>query len=106
MVLERGELDLEAPLLRRRVAREDVDDQGRAVEDLAVEELLEAALLVRRQLVVDDEDVEVVRRLLIDELGRAALAEIPDRVRLGAALEGAPNHGRPGRLGQGGKLRQ
>jgi hypothetical protein len=59
VVLERGELDLEPPLARLGVAREDVDDQRRSVEHLAVEQLLQAALLVRIELVVDDEHVEV-----------------------------------------------
>ena len=90
--------------MRRRVAREDVDDQRRSVEHLAVEQLLEAALLVRRQLVVDDEQVEVGGGLLVEELGRAALAEVPHRVRRRAALRGAADHDGPGRLGQGCEL--
>ena len=106
VVLERGQLDLQPALLRLRVAGEDVDDQRRSVEHLAVEQRLEAALLVRRQLVVDDEQVEVGGRLLVDQLGRAALAEVPHRIGLGTALGGAAHDGRPGRLGQGGELGQ
>ena len=104
MVLERGELDLQAALLRAGVTGEDVDDQRRSVQDLAVEQLLEAALLVRSQLVVDDQQVEVGGRLLVDQLGGSALAEVPHRIGCAAALEGAADHGRAGRLGQGGEL--
>ena len=104
VVLERGQLDLQAPLLRLRVASEDVDDQRRSIQHLAVQQLLEAALLVGCQLVVDDEHVEVGGRLLVDQLGGAALAEVPHRVGRAAALEGAAHHRRPGRLGQGGEL--
>ena len=56
VVLELGELDLEPPLAGAGVAGEDVEDQGAAVEDLAVGDLLEVPLLVRAQLVVDDEE--------------------------------------------------
>ena len=106
VVLERGQLDLQPSLAGRGMPGEDVDDQRRAVEHLAVEQLLEAALLVRRELVVDDEQVEVARRLLVQQLRRAALAEVPDRVGIGAALGGGAHDGGPGRLGQGGELRQ
>ena len=106
VVFERGQLDLQAPLARPCVPREDVDDQRRTVEHLAVEQRLEATLLVRGELVVDDEQVEVAGRLLVDQLRRAALAEVPHRVGIGAALVRAAHHGGPGRLGQGGELRQ
>ena len=44
-VFELGQLDLEAPLVRRRAAGEDIEDQRRAVDDLDVERALEVALL-------------------------------------------------------------
>ena len=81
VVLEPRQLHLEPPLLRPGALREDVDDQRRPIQHLAVEQTLEVPLLIRAQLVVDDEGVEVARRLLVDELGRAALAEVPERVR-------------------------
>ncbi len=74
VILERRQLDLEPPSRVFGVAGEDVDDQRRAIEDLAVEQLLEAALLVGAELVVDDEQVEVGGRLLVDQLGGATLA--------------------------------
>ena len=57
-VLELRELDLELAFPRARAAREDVEDQLRAIDDLAVERLLEVAQLRRRQLVVEDDDVD------------------------------------------------
>src|SRR5690348_5841701 len=47
VVLQAGQLDLQPPLVGTCALGEDVDDQRRAVEDLAVEQLLEVALLVR-----------------------------------------------------------
>ncbi len=106
MVLEGGQLDLQPALACGGVPGEDVDDQRAAVEHLAVEQLLQVALLVRTQLVVDDEQVEAARRLLVDELGRPALAEVPQRIGCRAALEGtADDHG-AGRLCQGTQLGQ
>ena len=81
VVFERGELDLQAAFLRAGVTGEDVDDQRRPVQHLAVEERLEAPLLVRGKLVVDDQEVEVGGSLLVDQLGGSALAEVPHRVR-------------------------
>ena len=101
-----GQLDLQAALARAGVAREDVEDQRRAVQHLAVEQLLEVALLVRRQLVVDDQQVEAAGCLLVDQLGRAALAEVPDRVRPLPALECAAHDRGTGGLRQGAQLRQ
>ena len=54
LVLELGELDLEAALVGLRMEREDVEDQPAAVDDLDVEQALERALLGGRQLVVGD----------------------------------------------------
>ena len=104
VVLQRGELDLEPALLGPRVAGEDVDDQRGAIEHLAVEELLEAALLVRLELVVDDEHVEVGRCALVHELGGAAAAEIPHGIRARPSLRRGAHHDGPCGLGQGAEL--
>ena len=58
-VLQLRELDLQLAFARPRAPREDVEDQLRAIDDLAVERLLEVAQLRRRQLVVEDDDVDV-----------------------------------------------
>jgi hypothetical protein len=56
-VFELGQLDLEAPLVGRRTAGEDVENQARPVDDLHVERALEIALLGWSQIVVDHDDV-------------------------------------------------
>ena len=98
LVLELGELDLEPALVGLGVEREDVEDQPAAVDDLDVEQLLERALLGRRQLVVGDEHVEAGLALGRDELLRLALADVPVRVDVAAVLPlGADDVGTRGR---------
>ena len=98
LVLELGELDLEAALVGLGVEREDVEDQPAAVDDLDVEQLLERALLGRRQLVVGDEHVEAGLALGRDELLRLALADVPVGVDVAAVLPlGADDLGAGGR---------
>ena len=105
VVLERGELDLEAALLCPGVAGEDVDDQRRAVQHLAVEQPLEAALLVRVQLVVHDQHVEVGYDLLVDHSAARPLPKHHTGSGLVASLDAAHDR-RAGRLGQRGELSQ
>ena len=98
LVLELGELDLEPALVGLGVEGEDVEDQPAAVDDLDVEQLLERALLGRRQLVVGDEHVEAGLALGRDELLRLALADVPVRVDVAPVLPlGADDLGTRGR---------
>ena len=57
-VLELRELDLQLAFPRSRAPREDVEDQLRAIDDLAIERLFEVAQLRRRELVVEDDEVD------------------------------------------------
>ncbi len=86
LVLELGELDLEAALVGLRVEREDVEDQPAPVDDLDLDELLERALLGRRELVVGDEQVEPGLALGGHEILGLALAHVPVRVDVAAVL--------------------
>jgi hypothetical protein len=52
-----GQLDLEAPLVRRRAAGEDIEDERRAIDDLDIECTLEIALLGGAEIVVDHDHV-------------------------------------------------
>jgi hypothetical protein len=61
-VLELRELDLQLALGRPRALREDVEDEGAPVDDLAAEGLLQVALLRGRQSVVEHDHVAVRRR--------------------------------------------
>src|SRR4051812_15148305 len=56
-VFELRQLDLEAPLVSRRAAGEDVEDERRAVDDFDVERALEVALLGRGEIVVNHDHV-------------------------------------------------
>ena len=106
LVLELGQLDLEAALVGLGVEGEDVEDQPAAVDDLDVEQLLEGALLGRRQLVVGDEDVEAGLALGRDEILGLALADVPVGVDVAAVLPfradhlGARGRGQVGELGE------
>ena len=51
---------------------EDVDDDARAVEHLRAGRALEVARLARRDLVVDDHDLRLRRRLRIGSVGGAS----------------------------------
>ena len=55
VVLELRELDLELALGAPRVLREDVEDQLGPVDDTQLERVLEASLLARVEVVVDDQ---------------------------------------------------
>ena len=106
LVFELGELDLEAALVGLGVQREDVEDQPAAVDDLDVEQLLQGALLARRELVVRDEHVEAGLALGRGELLRLALADVPVGVDVAAVLPLGADHLRPGGDGQVGELGQ
>src|SRR5690606_27903587 len=86
-VLELGELDLRLALLGLGVLGEDVEDQGRAVDDLDADDVLEAATLGRCELRVDDDGVGARGRDDVGELGRLARAEVRARVGVRASLE-------------------
>ena len=104
LILELGELDLEAPLVRLGVLGEDVEDEPAAVDDLDVEQALERLLLGRAQLIVGDEQVEAGLRLGRHELLRLALADVPVGIDMTAILPlGAHDLG-PRRRGEIGQL--
>ncbi len=92
LVLELGQLDLEAALVGLGVEREDVEDQPAAIDDLDVEQALERPLLGRRQLVVRDQEVEPGLALGRDELLRLALADVPVRIDVAAVLPLGADH--------------
>ena len=86
LILELGELDLQPAFVGLRVQGEDVEDQPASVDDLHPQEVLERALLGRRQLVVRDEEVEPGLALGGRELLRLALADVPVRIDVAAVL--------------------
>ncbi len=58
-VFQLRQLHLPLAFTRSRAAREDVEDQLRSIDDLALEPVLELAQLAGRQLVVEDDHVHV-----------------------------------------------
>ena len=58
-VLQLRQLDLQLAFARARAPREDVEDELRAIDDLAADRLFDVPQLRRRQLVVEDDDVDV-----------------------------------------------
>ena len=106
LVLELGQLDLEAALVGPGVLGEDVEDQPAAVDDLDVEEPLERLLLAGRELVVGDEEVEAGLALGRDELLGLALADVPVGIDVAAVLPlGADDLG-PGGRGEARRARR
>jgi hypothetical protein len=83
------ELDLELAFVAAGALREDVEDQGVAVEHAAADELLEVAFLARRERMVDEHHVAAgVGDDLADLLGLAAADEEP-----GFGAVATPRHG-------------
>jgi len=76
-VLQLRELDLQLAFVRARALREDVEDEARAIDDAALGELLEIALLNRRERAIDEDQVRIERLSLLGELlGLAGTYEI------------------------------
>ena len=74
-IIELGELDLEAALMGLGAAGEDIEDQSGAVDDEHAEFGLEVALLGRRQLGIDEDEIVVQRLAQVANLGQLALAD-------------------------------
>ncbi len=80
-----------------RVQREDVEDDGSAVEHAPLELVLERALLARAQRIVDHDDVGVLVLDELPELVDLAGAQVRRRVRIDAALHDDARGLHPGR---------
>ena len=79
-VLELGELDLELALGRVGVLGEDVEDDGRAVDDAHLERVLEGPLLAWRELVVAHDHLGFGLAHELAKLVDLARAEVRARV--------------------------
>jgi hypothetical protein len=103
-VLELRQLDLQPPLVRLGAAREDIKDQRRAVDDHDVELAFEVALLGRRQLAVDHD--QVIAQLLAQplDLVELALPDVGRRVRVAKPLGHRADDLNVDGLGEAGEL--
>ena len=103
-VLELGDLDLEPGRGGRRPAREDVEDQLAAIDDLALDGELQRADLGRCQLVVEDHEGRAGHLREVGELLDLSLAEIGLARRLATLLHELADDRGAGRLREGPKL--
>jgi hypothetical protein len=74
-MLELSQLDLQLALSRARALREDVENEGGAIEDLAVEDLLQIAALGRRKLVIKNDGIDVGAPAMLGKLIGLAFAD-------------------------------
>lgn len=86
LVFQMGKLDLQYAFARRSTGTEDIENEARTVENLAVHRLFEIALLAWRELGIDDHDLHVV---LFHHLGK--LLDLP------LAKQGGRAHGPDGK---------
>src|SRR5690606_9784636 len=105
-VLELRELDLRLALAGLRVLREDVEDHGRAVDDLDLDDVLERAPLAGRELGVCDDGVGALRDDDLAELFRLAAPDVRRGAGVRAALQHAVEHDGTRRLGKRRELAQ
>ena len=93
-------LDLQPALLRAGSLGEDVEDQLSAVDHLDLELALQVALLPRRQLLVEDQQVEV--GLMLERVQRLDLTFADEQGRIGLLppLGVGADHHDPGGSGQ------
>ena len=105
-IRELRQLDLELAFAGPRALREDVEDQGRPVDDLDADGLGDVALLDRRQRIVGDEEVRALRLRQRADLLDLAAPEIERRRRRRTLLDdpcrdlGACRHDERGQLVQ------
>ena len=83
---------------------EDVEDQGRPVDDLDLDDVLKSAPLARAELTVADHRVGAFGNDDVTQLDRFARPQEGAAVRLVATLDQPGEHERAGGLGKGGQL--
>ena len=105
-VLELGQLDLRLALAALGVLAEDVEDHGRAVDDLDLHDVLERTTLAGGEFGVGDDRVGADGRDDVAELLCLAAPDVGRRVGMGPALQDGVEHHGTGGLGERGELAQ
>ena len=103
-VLELRQLDLHVGRARARVAGEDVEDDGAAVEDAHLRELLEVAHLGGGQVVVEEDHGRPAGLRQLAQLVGLSFADVVGGVDAGARLQHLIGHGQGCGVGQPGEL--
>ena len=103
-VFQLRELHLQLAFARPRAAREDVEDELRAIDDLAADLLLDLPQLRRRQLVVEDDDVDVGLGADAASVGILPAPRNVDGSGFGPLLQHAQDDLGAGGLGEAGEL--
>jgi len=102
LVLELGQLHLQASLARAGTPRKDVENYLGAGENGRLGELFEVAGLCGTQLVVEEDGVDLETLAQVRDFLRLPFADEVPRVRALAALHQAVQHHHAGRVGQRG----
>jgi hypothetical protein len=105
VVAELGQLDLELALVRPGPLGEDVEDELGPVDDLALDLVLEVALLGAVEGAVEDDQIGVGFPGGVGDLLHLALADEPAGIEARPDLEDLPGHLGPGRRREAGQLR-
>ena len=91
-VVQLRELDLQLAVAARRVLREDVEDQHRAIEDLELGRLADRARLAGREIGIEDHDLGAELHRAQQDLVELAAADEELRIGLGPALDEHVEH--------------
>ncbi len=105
-VLELSELHLRLALTGLGVLGENIEDQGRPVDDLGVNDVLQPAALRGSQFLVNDDGVGLNATHDLSQLAGLAGPQVGCGVGLHAALDDAVEHARTGGLRERGELAQ
>ena len=105
-IFELCQLDLEVRLVREGVGREDVEDDLGAIDDLDSQVLFQVARLRGTEVVVEEDDVPLVRLDRVFQLLDLAGADVSRDVDLMPLLQHGANDDQTSGLGQPPKLVQ
>src|SRR5829696_7751907 len=99
-VLQLRQLDLRLPFCTFGMSGEDVEDQGRAVDDLDLDPILEITQLGGSELSVADHGVRASGDDQLPQLVHLAPTDVGSRIRAGTPLNQSVKYLRTGRLCQ------
>ena len=105
-VLQLRKFDLRLALTALCVLAENVEDDGRAVDDLHFDDVFERTALTRRELSIDDNRVSVLGLDDVTQFFCLPSPKVGRGVGVRTSLEHAIKHNRAGCLGERGKLTQ